>query len=89
MRQLVAAKAVDGLSFGYRVRGARRGRVRELTDLDLVEISLVARPMQPLARVQAAPWLIVIVLLAAVGFLAWRAYFYQEEGDPVGDVGGR
>lgn len=53
LAQLVAAKAIDGLSFGYRVRAARRGRVRELTDLDLVEISLVARPMQPLARVHA------------------------------------
>ncbi|MDB5680561.1 MAG: peptidase [Sphingomonas bacterium] len=50
---LVAVKAVDGLSFGYRVRAATRGRVGELTDLDLVEISLVARPMQPLARVHA------------------------------------
>ena len=50
---LVEAKAVDGLSFGYRVRAAGGGRVRELTDLDLVEISLVARPMQPLARVHA------------------------------------
>ena len=50
---LVAAKAVDGLSFGYRVRAARQGRCREITDLDLVEISLVARPMQPLARVHA------------------------------------
>jgi hypothetical protein len=50
---LVEAKAVDGLSFGYRVRAASRGAVRELTDLDLVEISLVARPMQPLARVHA------------------------------------
>ncbi|MEO6388338.1 MAG: DUF4230 domain-containing protein [Croceibacterium sp.] len=36
-----------------------------------------------LARVQGAPWLIVIVLLAAVGFLAWRAFFYHAEGDPV------
>jgi HK97 family phage prohead protease len=50
---LVEAKAVDGLSFGYRVRASLPGRVRELTDLDLVEISLVARPMQPLARVHA------------------------------------
>ncbi len=50
---LVGAKAVDGLSFGYRVRAARPGRVRELTDLDLVEVSLVTRPMQPLARVHA------------------------------------
>ena len=53
LAKLVAAKTIDGLSFGYRVRAARRGRVREITDLDLVEISLVARPMQPLARVHA------------------------------------
>jgi len=45
--------AVGGLSFGYRVRAARPGAVRELTDLDLVEISLVTFPMQPLARVHA------------------------------------
>ncbi|WP_240047512.1 HK97 family phage prohead protease [Sphingomonas panacisoli] len=50
---LVAARTIDGLSFGYRVRAATRGRVRDITDLDLVEISLVARPMQPLARVHA------------------------------------
>lgn len=50
---LVEAKAIDGLSFGYRVRTATRGRIREITDLDLVEISLVARPMQPLARIHA------------------------------------
>ena len=37
----------------------------------------------PLARVQAMPWLIVIVLLAAVAWLGWRAFFYEEEGDPV------
>ena len=29
------------------------------------------------------PWLIVIVLLAAVTWLGWRAFFYEEEGDPV------
>lgn len=50
---LVKAGAVDGLSFGYRVRGSRTGRVRELTALELVEVSLVAQPMQPLARVHA------------------------------------
>ncbi|GAA3790733.1 hypothetical protein GCM10022600_09410 [Qipengyuania pelagi] len=41
---------------------------------------------QNLARVQAVPWLIVIGLLAAVAFLTWRAFFYQEEGDPVGSA---
>ena len=47
------ARAGHGLSFGYRVRSARRGVVRELHDLDLIEISLVDHPMQPLARVLA------------------------------------
>ena len=41
---------------------------------------------RPLARVQAVPWLIVIVLLAAVAWLGWRAFFYEEEGDPVGSA---
>jgi len=53
---LVASGAVRGLSFGYRVVTARAGRgsgVRELTRVDLVEISLVAHPMQGLARVHA------------------------------------
>ena len=39
-----------------------------------------------LARLQAVPWLLVIVLLAATAWLAWRAFFYQEEGDPVGSA---
>ena len=55
---LVAAGAVAGLSFGYRVRAARRGAWgrtggRELNAVELVEISLVAQPMQALARVLA------------------------------------
>ena len=41
---------------------------------------------RPLARVQAVPWLIVIVLLAAIAWLGWRAFFYEEEGDPVGSA---
>ncbi|MCF8708568.1 HK97 family phage prohead protease [Rhizorhapis sp. SPR117] len=45
--------ALDGLSFGYRVREAGDGRPRELRALDLVEVSLVTFPMQPLARVHA------------------------------------
>lgn len=44
--------AVNGLSFGYRVRdGQRRPDGRELRAVDLLEVSLVTRPMQPLARV--------------------------------------
>lgn len=42
-----------GLSFGYRVRRAREGTYRELIGLELIEVSLVGEPMQPLARVHA------------------------------------
>jgi uncharacterized protein len=48
-----AVKAGDGLSFGYRVRGMLKRTYRELTDLDLIEVSVVDHPMQPLARVLA------------------------------------
>ncbi len=46
---------LGGLSFGYRVRNGGPGKngLRELIDLDLVEVSLVTLPMQPLARVHA------------------------------------
>ncbi|MCH7629049.1 HK97 family phage prohead protease [Novosphingobium sp.] len=48
----LARGAVDGLSFGYRVReGQIRSGGRELRALDLFEVSLVSKPMQPLARV--------------------------------------
>ena len=50
---LLSIGKLDGLSFGYRVREARPGAHRELIDLDLVEVSLVAKPMQRLARVHA------------------------------------
>ncbi|WNO53547.1 HK97 family phage prohead protease [Stakelama saccharophila] len=50
---LVCDGAVTGLSFGYRAREIKRGRYRELARLDLIEVSLVAQPMQPLARVHA------------------------------------
>jgi HK97 family phage prohead protease len=50
---MVAKGAVTGLSFGYRVRDARHGRLRELNAVELCEVSLVARPMQALARVHA------------------------------------
>jgi len=49
----LSAGRIDGLSFGYRVRDARAGPAgqRELVALELVEVSLVAVPMQRLARV--------------------------------------
>lgn len=53
---LLRSGAVAGLSFGYRVRKGTRNAatgLRELTDLDLLEVSLVTFPMQPLARVHA------------------------------------
>jgi HK97 family phage prohead protease len=42
-----------GLSFGYRVRRMSGRTNRQLEALDLVEVSLVRTPMQPLARVHA------------------------------------
>ena len=52
--RLLGNGKVDGLSFGYRVRDAKSaGAHRELIELDLVEVSLVANPMQPKARVHA------------------------------------
>jgi len=52
--RLLQAGAIDGLSFGYRVKAATRDRVRgvrALERLELIEVSLVTFPMQPLARV--------------------------------------
>ena len=45
--------ALDGLGCGYRVKTARGSRPRELLALELVEVSLVTHPMQPMARVVA------------------------------------
>lgn len=50
---LVRSGAVTGLSFGYRAIASRQGAVRVLERLALTEVSLVRRPMQPLARVHA------------------------------------
>jgi HK97 family phage prohead protease len=52
---LLRAGAVDGLSFGYRVKSARRrpGGGRELLKLELVECSVVTLPMHEAARVEA------------------------------------
>ncbi|SJZ65431.1 HK97 family phage prohead protease [Consotaella salsifontis] len=50
---LIAAKAVDGLSIGFRTRRARRSTgetKRVLTEIDLWEISVVTFPMQAEAR---------------------------------------
>ena len=42
-----------GLSFGYRIKQMNKRTYRELTGLDLIEVSVVTHPMQPLARVLA------------------------------------
>lgn len=50
---LVRDGALSGLSIGYRVRQFSLNtlrKIRILTELDLVEISVVTFPMQPLAR---------------------------------------
>ena len=52
--RLVASRKLDGLSFGYRVKKAEaKDGLRELVELELIEISLVATPMQRHARVHA------------------------------------
>lgn len=48
---LVAGRALDGLSVGYRALAVRQGARRELLRVALAEVSLVAVPMQPLARI--------------------------------------
>lgn len=52
---LLRARAVDGLSFGYRVKQARAapGGGRELLKLELLECSVVTLPMHAHARVTA------------------------------------
>ncbi|ABC62186.1 DUF4230 domain-containing protein [Erythrobacter litoralis] len=48
--------------------------------------TLVPEPerQKPLARVQAVPWMIVILLIAAVAWLGWKAFGPDELGDPIG-----
>jgi uncharacterized protein len=52
-RSLMQAGAATGLSVGFKTRRAeaRQGGGRTVRAVDLIEISLVARPAQPLARV--------------------------------------
>jgi len=48
---LVRSGAVAGLSVGYRPRVVHQGAARAILSAELLEISLVTVPMQPLARV--------------------------------------
>ncbi|WP_028967609.1 HK97 family phage prohead protease [Sphingomonas phyllosphaerae] len=50
--RLVRARALPGLSVGYRARVVQQGAWRAIVRADLVEVSLVAVPMQPAARVE-------------------------------------
>src|SRR5690348_387637 len=61
---------------------AEKLKERDRTEAGIIP---VARET-PLARIQAAPWMLVIALLAATAWLTWRAFFYHEEGDPVGSA---
>ena len=60
-------------------------RLKEL-ETDRLQPRVGRRRDVALARIQAVPWLIVVVLLAAVAWLGWRAFFYEEEGDIVGSA---
>ncbi|MDZ4693494.1 HK97 family phage prohead protease [Terricaulis sp.] len=49
------ARGVDGLSIGFVPLSAHRAAgVRVLTEIELLEVSIVAHPMQPLARLTLA-----------------------------------
>jgi HK97 family phage prohead protease len=49
---MIRSERLNGLSFGYRVRRSQALEgVLELTELDLVEVSVVSRPMQPKALI--------------------------------------
>jgi hypothetical protein len=53
LARLVRGGAVAGLSVGYRPLAVRQGARRELLRVALVEVSLVAVPMQAWARIDA------------------------------------
>ncbi|WP_457796641.1 HK97 family phage prohead protease [Methylocystis sp. S23] len=56
VRALVQAGAISGLSIGFRTKSAtpRKGGGRTISDLELVECSLVTIPAHPGARVTSA-----------------------------------
>jgi HK97 family phage prohead protease len=58
LRALIAQRAIDGLSIGFRaVRATREGRAgtRRLWAVDLWEISIVTFPMMEAARISSGP----------------------------------
>lgn len=55
VRGMIMAKAVTGLSIGFQTKAATpRARGRTITALDLVEVSIVAVPSHPGARITSA-----------------------------------
>lgn len=49
---MLRARMLDGLSFGYRARRYRQDADgRELSDIELLEVSLVTHPLQQAARI--------------------------------------
>ena len=50
---------------------------------DTPQVAPAPHREQPLARVQALPWLLFILMLALAAWLGWRAFFHEEEGDVV------
>ena len=50
--RMLKARAVSGLSFGYRARAYRQTNAgRELAEIDLFEVSVVTHPLQDGARI--------------------------------------
>ena len=44
------------------------------------------RPVDTVSSFGKTGWVVAALLAAAVVFLTWRAFFYAEEGDPVGSA---
>ena len=67
VRALVRSGAVRGISIGFRTRKAttRKGGGRTITDLELLEASLVTIPMHPGAKVTSAKSAVRALVLAS------------------------
>ena len=60
------------------------GRVtRDKPDADSLRPSPEPAGKRSLARVQAVPWLLFIIMLAVSAWLAWRAFGPEDHGDPL------
>ena len=67
VRALVRSGAVRGLSIGFRTRKStnRKGGGRTITDLELLEASIVTIPMHPGAKVTSAKSAVRALMLAS------------------------